>query len=57
MPKPGSGTAVASLDAVIGNSQPVVPVLQTTDTEDELFALPMSPRSPEMKTSPFSFLK
>ncbi|GAP82546.1 hypothetical protein SAMD00023353_0100890 [Rosellinia necatrix] len=57
IPKPGSGAAVASLDAVIGNGQPVVPVSQTRDTADELFALPMSPRSPEMKTSPFSFLK
>ncbi|KAI0402062.1 hypothetical protein F4802DRAFT_388833 [Xylaria palmicola] len=57
MPKPSSGVAVASLDAIIGNSQPVAPMSQPRDTEDELFALPMSPRSPEMKTSPFSFLK
>ncbi|KAH8157007.1 hypothetical protein CIB48_g11238 [Xylaria polymorpha] len=57
MPKPGSGAAVASLDAVMSNSQPAEAVSQTRDTEDELFALPMSPRSPEMKTSPFSFLK
>ncbi|KAI1111011.1 hypothetical protein F5Y14DRAFT_332757 [Nemania sp. NC0429] len=56
-PKPGSAAAVASLDAVISDSQPVAPVSQTKETEDELFALPMSPRSPEMKTSPFSFLK
>ena len=27
----------------------------TGGKEDDLFALPMSPRSPEMKTSPFSF--
>ncbi|KAI1810594.1 hypothetical protein GGS20DRAFT_169127 [Poronia punctata] len=57
----GTGTAVASLDAMIGNAngntQPAAPSTQTKDTEDELFALPMSPRSPEMKTSPFSFLK
>ncbi|KAI0553377.1 hypothetical protein F4679DRAFT_468118 [Xylaria curta] len=57
MPKPGSGAAVASLDAVMNNSQPSAAISQTRDTEDELFALPMSPRSPEMKTSPFSFLK
>ncbi|KAI1422420.1 hypothetical protein F5Y12DRAFT_621896 [Xylaria sp. FL1777] len=56
-PKPNPGAAVASLDAVMSNTQPVAPFSQTKDTEDELFALPMSPRSPEMKTSPFSFLK
>jgi len=27
-----------------------------TEKEDDLFALPMSPRSPEMKKSPFSLL-
>ncbi|KAH9887799.1 hypothetical protein F4778DRAFT_786170 [Xylariomycetidae sp. FL2044] len=63
---------VASLDAaVMGTGNPndnnnnnnnatslAAPVVaQSKDTEDELFALPMSPRSPEMKTSPFSFLK
>jgi hypothetical protein len=26
-----------------------------TETEDELFAVKLSPRSPEMKKSPFSF--
>ena len=55
----GSGPAVASLDAVIGGQKPaggdVAP--GSRDTEDELFALPMSPRSPEMTTSPFSLLK
>ncbi|KAJ2994148.1 hypothetical protein NUW58_g1631 [Xylaria curta] len=45
IPKPGSSTAVASLDAVIGNTRPVEPISQTRDIEDELFALPMSPRS------------
>ncbi|KAI1489372.1 hypothetical protein F5X96DRAFT_14110 [Biscogniauxia mediterranea] len=58
--QPGSGSAagVASLDAVIGGgaAAPVAPS-QGKEIEDELFALPMSPRSPEMKTSPFSFLK
>ncbi|KAK3337355.1 hypothetical protein B0T19DRAFT_70213 [Cercophora scortea] len=48
---------IASLDAVVGSglSQPFH---QGNDeaTEDELFALPMSPRSPEMKRSPFSLL-
>ncbi|KAI1505330.1 hypothetical protein F5X99DRAFT_277642 [Biscogniauxia marginata] len=60
----GPGPAgVASLDAIIGGgganpSSVAAPVVsQSKDTEDELFALPMSPRSPEMKTSPFSFLK
>ncbi|KAI5862672.1 hypothetical protein GGS23DRAFT_605566 [Durotheca rogersii] len=58
---------VVSLDAVLGSgsrgeagkqegSAPP-PEIQSKETEDELFALPMSPRSPEMKTSPFSFLK
>ncbi|KAI2635115.1 hypothetical protein GGS21DRAFT_94400 [Xylaria nigripes] len=56
-PRPSPGPTIASLDAVIGNSQPVVPVSQARDTEDELFALPMSPRSPEMRPSPFSMLK
>jgi hypothetical protein len=29
---------------------------QARDEEDDLFALPMSPRSPDMKKSPFSAL-
>ncbi|KAI0965658.1 hypothetical protein F4678DRAFT_467338 [Xylaria arbuscula] len=56
-PKAATVGGVASLDAVMNNTQPVAPVSQARDPEDELFALPMSPRSPEMKTSPFSFLK
>ncbi|XXG98689.1 hypothetical protein Hte_005018 [Hypoxylon texense] len=55
-----SGGGVASLDAVLGGGQQPIaapPATQSKETEDELFALPMSPRSPEMKTSPFSFLK
>ncbi|KAI1375572.1 hypothetical protein F4677DRAFT_111597 [Hypoxylon crocopeplum] len=59
-PSRGAGSGVASLDAVLGTSdQPAAapPATQSKETEDELFALPMSPRSPEMKTSPFSFLK
>ncbi|KAI2616555.1 hypothetical protein GGR54DRAFT_230382 [Hypoxylon sp. NC1633] len=53
------GSGVASLDAVLGAKQTAAapPMTQSKETEDELFALPMSPRSPEMKTSPFSFLK
>ncbi|KAK3680511.1 hypothetical protein B0T22DRAFT_367786 [Podospora appendiculata] len=48
---------VASLDAMVGSGTPQ-PFQQGNDeaTEDELFALPMSPRSPEMKRSPFSLL-
>ncbi|KAK4197737.1 hypothetical protein QBC40DRAFT_100607 [Triangularia verruculosa] len=56
-----AGAGVASLDAVIGNSLPQSssaagkPGAEDT-TEEDLFALPMSPRSPEMKRSPFSIL-
>ncbi|KAI1807342.1 hypothetical protein F4811DRAFT_12817 [Daldinia bambusicola] len=56
---------VASLDAVLGgNTQAVTTApppsyaAQAKETEDELFALPMSPRSPDMGAiSPFSLLK
>ena len=48
---------MVSLDAVMGGEKPGDTAPATKDTEDELFALPMSPRSPEMKTSPFSMLK
>ncbi|KAI8961771.1 hypothetical protein F5Y11DRAFT_219601 [Daldinia sp. FL1419] len=52
---------VASLDAVLGGGGQAVavpPTTQTKETEDELFALPMSPRSPDMGAkSPFSLLK
>ncbi|KAK4180430.1 hypothetical protein QBC36DRAFT_30956 [Triangularia setosa] len=56
-----AGAGVASLDAVIGNSLPQSSSAAgkpgTEDaTEEDLFALPMSPRSPEMKRSPFSIL-
>ncbi|KAF9869426.1 hypothetical protein CkaCkLH20_13088 [Colletotrichum karsti] len=43
-----------SLDAVLGNNNPVPPTKQDHDQEEDLFALPMSPRSPEMGRSPFS---
>ena len=42
----------ASGDASTG---PAAAAGLTKEKEDDLFALPMSPRSPEMKTSPFSF--
>lgn len=46
---------MASLSAVMqtGQSAPE----RGHDTEEDLFALPMSPRSPEMAMSPFSLLK
>ncbi|KAK4250874.1 hypothetical protein C7999DRAFT_11454 [Corynascus novoguineensis] len=55
-----SDGGVASLDAVVGGGvPPAVPaeVCGVDDAnEEDLFALPMSPRSPEMKRSPFSIL-
>lgn len=48
------GGGVASLDAIVEGTAP--PPLTAADVEEDLFALPMSPRSPEMKKSPFSFL-
>ncbi|OTA91329.1 hypothetical protein M434DRAFT_352134 [Hypoxylon sp. CO27-5] len=53
---------IASLDAMLGgNAQQaaaIAPETQSKETEDELFALPMSPRSPEMKAkSPFALLR
>ncbi|PSS07104.1 hypothetical protein M430DRAFT_37693, partial [Amorphotheca resinae ATCC 22711] len=46
------GNRMASLDEVaIGN----VPKRIEDETEDELFAVKLSPRSPEMAKSPFSF--
>ncbi|RFU77677.1 hypothetical protein TARUN_4553 [Trichoderma arundinaceum] len=48
-------TGPMSLDAALkGTAAPLQPELQ--DTEDDLFALPMSPRSPDMIKSPFSAL-
>ena len=43
---------VNSLDAVAGGQ---VPKKDDNETEDGLFAVKMSPRSPEMTKSPFSF--
>ncbi|OHF04335.1 hypothetical protein CORC01_00187 [Colletotrichum orchidophilum] len=45
----------ASLDAMLGGSS-LHPRQQDQDQEEELFALPMSPRNPEMKRSPFSLV-
>lgn len=51
---------MASLDAIVGGglSQPAGTAAEGDDdaNEEDLFALPMSPRSPEMKRSPFSIL-
>jgi hypothetical protein len=67
----GPGGAVGSLDAMMegGNANANADAktktnngnangaLEAGNQEDELFALPMSPRSPEMTKSPFSLLK
>ncbi|KAK3362054.1 hypothetical protein B0T24DRAFT_101982 [Lasiosphaeria ovina] len=55
--KPSGHASVASLDAIVGSGLSTAAVGRSDDTtEEELFALPMSPRSPEMKKSPFSLL-
>jgi hypothetical protein len=46
-----SGSRINSLDAVTSGHVPS----QDDNTEDDLFAVRMSPRSPEMTKSPFSF--
>lgn len=53
---PGTG-AMASLSAVIQGGGSAIPGDKDATTEEDLFALPMSPRSPEMAMSPFSLLK
>ncbi|AEO54201.1 hypothetical protein MYCTH_2296504 [Thermothelomyces thermophilus ATCC 42464] len=58
---PGLGQGgVASLDAVVGAGVAPAPPAKVCEgddaNEEDLFALPMSPRSPEMKRSPFSIL-
>ncbi|KAK3906825.1 hypothetical protein C8A05DRAFT_11412 [Staphylotrichum tortipilum] len=54
------GGGVASLDALVGGGLAPATVGKGGDADDaneeDLFALPMSPRSPEMKRSPFSIL-
>jgi hypothetical protein len=58
-----NGGAIGSLNALVANRNPAGQGSQAAarkddvDTEEDLFALPMSPRSPEMKRSPFSMLK
>ncbi|KAK1848190.1 hypothetical protein CCHR01_09164 [Colletotrichum chrysophilum] len=47
------GDAAASLDAVLVNNEAYVEGNEY-DQEEDLFALPMSPRSPDMGRSPFS---
>ncbi|KAK8088590.1 hypothetical protein PG997_003551 [Apiospora hydei] len=51
--KMGTPGTVASLNAIVSGDEPGA---KSQETEDELFMLPMSPRSPEMKKSPFSLL-
>lgn len=46
---------IASLSAVMQTVQSAPE--RSRETEEDLFALPMSPRSPEMAMSPFSLLK
>lgn len=48
-----AGVGMGSLNAAFG--PPSLPKERSEGDEDELFALPMSPRSPEMTKSPFSF--
>lgn len=47
---------IGSLDAIVGSGAAPRAVAPAEDVEEDLFALPMSPRSPEMKRSPFSIL-
>jgi len=52
-----SNGGVGSLNAIVGTGlTPARAPGAEEGTEEELFALPMSPRSPEMKRSPFSLL-
>ncbi|KAK1837333.1 hypothetical protein QBC39DRAFT_7294 [Podospora conica] len=54
-----NGTAIASLDAVVGSGAPQpapTPAANPDGIEEDLFALPLSPRSPDMAKSPFSML-
>lgn len=57
--RPAGPGGIASLGAVIeGGSGAGAPAPErSVDTEEDLFALPMSPRSPEEAKSPFSMLK
>ena len=51
----GSAGGVASLDAVVEKETRTAKE-DNPDTEEDLFVLPMSPRSPEMAKSPFSMI-
>lgn len=52
----GNGlTQAMSLNAAIQGDTPAIDP-SSRDDDDDLFALPLSPRSPEMKRSPFSAL-
>jgi hypothetical protein len=46
-----NSSRINSIDAIAGGQM----VKDDGETEDGLFAVKMSPRSPEMKKSPFSF--
>jgi hypothetical protein len=46
------GSRMSSLDAIAGGE---APRKDDNETEDGLFAVKLSPRSPEMSKSPFSF--
>ncbi|KAK7532245.1 uncharacterized protein J3D65DRAFT_647711 [Phyllosticta citribraziliensis] len=49
-------SGMASLDAFAGGFAPMASSSKTDDEkEDDLFAMPISPRSPDMTKSPFSF--
>lgn len=50
--KDSRGSRMSSLDEVAAGD---TPKKEDTETEDELFAVKLSPRSPEMTKSPFSF--
>lgn len=56
--RPAGPGGIASLGAVIESGAGSAPAPErSVDTEEDLFALPMSPRSPEEAKSPFSMLK
>lgn len=57
--RPAGPGGIASLGAVIesGSGTGAPAPERSVDTEEDLFALPMSPRSPEEAKSPFSMLK
>ncbi|KAH8788498.1 hypothetical protein F5883DRAFT_6261 [Diaporthe sp. PMI_573] len=56
--RPAGPGGIASLGAVIEGGAGSAPAPErSVDTEEDLFALPMSPRSPEEAKSPFSMLK